>query len=251
MTENEIFESYSFDNLNHGKQLKIEHTVYLKEPDMSYLISKPLETLQAMRKESAAKENFAYVDVINAARSWETEAVVTSELDRAIEYLKIPETEHSSNKWVKGKDELAFNRISNRVYKMSYRIYERSSWRNETKKYDVTWDIYTNSPRRNYNIRIAGQDKTYSSKADAEKYIQGRMKAYSHLFTEISLPIPKEYENPFKFYSQLLPGYITEEMQKEQEAEKPSIKKQLTTLKTQEKNTPPQEQGKTRSAPEL
>ena len=44
-------------------------------------------------------------------------------------------------------------------------------------------------------------------------YIQGRIKAYSHLFTEISPPIPKDLEKSFMVHGYLLPGYVTEEMQ--------------------------------------
>lgn len=114
-----------------------------------------------------------------------------------------------------------------------------------------------NSPKEHCNKQIAGQEKSYVNKADAEKYLQGRIKAYSHLFTEISPSVPDEHKGLFSLYGQLLPGYITEEMQKAQEtekpkaAEKPSVRRQLAALKAQEKNTPPQEPSKTRSAPEL
>lgn len=123
----------------------------------------------------------------------------------------MPRVEHSSNKWVKAKDEFDYNRISNRVYKMSYRIYERSSYRTGAKKYDVMWDIYTNWPQLQTSYKIAGQKRVCSTREEAEKYIQGRIKAYSHLFTEISPPIPKKYEKFFKVHGQLLPGYIVEE----------------------------------------
>lgn len=257
-TDNAIYTAYGFDSVEHGSRLKVEHDISLKDRDMTHLISKPIEKLQAMREESAAKEDFAYSDVVNAAQRWEKQAAVTRRLDRAIAYLEVPEVEHSSNKWVKAKDEFDYNRISNRVYKMSYRIYERSSYRTDAKKYDVRWDIYTNRPQSQSSYRVAGQERVCSTREEAEKYIQGRIKAYSHLFTEISPPIPKELEKSFMVYGQLLPGYITEEMQKAQEAdkpkapEKPSVRKQLAALKAQEKsNTPPQKPDKTRSAPEL
>lgn len=257
MTENADFKSNDYDKLSHGSTLKIEHIIYLKDRDMSFLISKPLEQLQAMRDGSVAKEKTAFEKMRQAAQNWEKQAAVTRQYDRAIEYLKVPEVEHSSNKWVKAKDEFDYNRISNRVYKMSYRIYERSSWRSDSVKYDVKWDIYTNSPQSQSSYRVASQERVCSTREEAEKYIQGRIKAYSHLFTEISPPIPKELEKSFMVYGQLLPGYITEEMQKAQEAEKPkaaekpSVHKQLAALKVQEKNTAPQEPGKSRSAPEL
>lgn len=257
MTENNGYHSYDFDYLTEGSSIKLEHSIYVDETDMSDLVSKPLEKLQAMRDGSVAKEKTAFEKVRQAAQNWEKQAAVTRQYDRAIEYLKVPEVEHSSNKWVKAKDEFDYNRISNRVYKMSYRIYERSSYRTDAKKYDVRWDIYTNRPQSQSSYRVAGQERVCSTREEAEKYIQGRIKAYSHLFAEISPPIPKELEKSFMVYGQLLPGYITEEMQKAQEAEKPkaaekpSVRKQLAALKAQEKNTPPQEPNKSRSAPEL
>lgn len=257
MTENNGYHSYDFDYLTEGSSIKLEHSIYVDETDMSDLVSKTIEKLQAMRDSSAAKEKTAFEKVRQTAQNWEKQAAVTRRYDMAIEYLKVPEVSHTSNKWEKAKDEFDYNRISNRVYKMSYRIYERSSWRTDAKKYDVRWDIYTNRPQSQGSYRVAGQERVCSTREEAEKYIQGRIKAYSHLFTEISPPIPKELEKSFMVYGQLLPGYITEEMQKAQEAEKPkaaekpSVRKQLAELKPKEKNTSPQEPVKTRSAPEL
>ena len=232
MTENNGYHSYDFDYLTEGSKIKLEHSIYVDETDMSDLVSKPLTELLDLREGSVIAEKAAYENVRQAARDWEKQAAVTRQYDRAIEYLKVPEVEHSSNKWVKAKDEFDYNRISNRVYKMSYRIYERSSYRTDAKKYDVRWDIYTNRPQSQSSYKVAGQERVCSTREEAEKYIQGRIKAYSHLFTEISPTIPKEYEKSFMVHGQLLPGYITEEMQKAQEQsapdKKPSIRKQLT-----------------------
>ena len=43
-----------------------------------------------------------------------------------------------------------------------------------------------------------------------EKYLNGRIKAYQHLFTEVSPPIPPEYAEHFKVNGQLLAGYAIE-----------------------------------------
>ena len=257
MTENNGYHSYDFDYLTEGSKIKLEHSIYVDETDMSDLVSKPIEKLQAMRDSSVAKEKTAFEKVRQTAQDWEKQAAVTRRYDMAIEYLKMPEVSHTSNKWEKDKDKFYYNRISNRVYKMFYDIYERSSYRTGAKKFDVSWSIYTNSPKKNYNLNVAGQERVCSTREEAEKYIQGRIKAYSHLFTEISPPIPNEYESPFRVYGQLLPGYITEEMLKAQKAkkpkaaEKPSVRKQLATLKSQEKSAAPQEPGKAYSVPEL
>lgn len=166
--------------------------------------------------------------------------------------MKVPEVSHTSNKWI--KDEYGKSTISNKVYKMTYNICERSSWRNNTVKYDVRWHIYTNRPYPQNSYKVAGQERACATREEAEKYIQGRIKAYSHLFTEISPPIPKDLEKSFMVHGHLLSGYVTEEMQKaaaEKPAEKkPSIRKQLNELKADQKKNP-QEPQKTRPENEI
>ena len=59
-------------------------------------------------------------------------------------------------------------------------------------------------PKQGYGAKIAGQNqKRYTDKNAAIKYLDGRKKAYSHLFTEISPPIPKEYEHHFMVHGTL------------------------------------------------
>lgn len=254
MREHKDYESYDFDRLTEGSKIQIEHTVY-GEPDISGLISKPLTELLDLHAGSIIAEKAAYENVRQAAQGWEKQAALTQRFNRAIEYLKIPPPEHSSNKWVKAKDRYGYDSISNAVYKMSCRLQEGYSWRGKPAKWEVSWYIYTNSPHRNYNEQIAGQERSFPDKASAEKYLQGRIKAYSHLFTELSPPIQDEYTRPFMVHGQLLPGYTTEAMQKAQEAkkaaEKPSVRKELAALKVQEKDKAPQKYSKTRTEPEL
>ena len=258
MQDKNNYSAYDFDNLTEGEQMKINHSVYYNDdPDLSDLISKTLHEVMTMREESAAAEQAIYSKVRETAKEWEQAASVTNRIDRALEYLKTLEVSHSSNQW---KDEqYGHYSMSNMVYKMTYNIYERTGWRDRPTKYDVRWNIYTNSPRNNYNIKVAGQERTFKDKAAAEKYLQGRIKAYAHLFTEISPPIPKEYEAPFKLYGHLLPGYTTEEMQRSKAAEKaadtktkekkPSIRQELKSIKSAEKGKP--KPTKKRSEPEL
>ena len=63
MKEYANYESYDFDRLTEGSQIKIEHTVYCKETDMSDLISKPLTELMDLREGSAIAEQAAYENV--------------------------------------------------------------------------------------------------------------------------------------------------------------------------------------------
>ena len=74
----------------------------------------------------------------------------------------MPEVSHTSNKWEKdGTDRFT---ISNKVYKMTYNIYERSSWRNDTVKYDVRWNIYTNRPDYTNSYKVAGQERVCATR---------------------------------------------------------------------------------------
>ena len=99
---------------------------------------------------------------------------------------------------------------------MNYHIYENTRYDREKQQsvpysYSLTWGVYTNSPNRNGQAKIAGQDrKVFSDKAAMEKYLNGRIKAYDRLFTEISPPIPQEYAEHFKVNGMLLPGYTIE-----------------------------------------
>ena len=52
--------------------------------------------------------------------------------------------------------------------------------------------------------------KKFVDKAAMEKYLNGRIKAYQHLFTEIAPPVPREYANCLKKNGQLLPGNTIE-----------------------------------------
>lgn len=117
----------------------------------------------------------------------------------------------------------------------------------------MTWDVYVNSPNKGYTERIAGQNqKRYTDKAAAIKYLEGRKKAYSHFFTEISPPLPKQYEKHFTVHGTLLPGYTlegrepakteytaTENMEGgislSEMGKKPSVLGKLTIAKSQEK----------------
>ena len=247
---------YEYDTLTPGHKVKIEHTVYSgDESDFSDLLKLTVGDISALKEKNITQEQAAYKKAIDALKDWEALAANTRKYEKALNYKNAPEVSHTSNKWEKdGNDRFT---ISNKVYKMTYDIYERSSWRNNTVKYDARWHIYTNRPYTQISYKVAGQERVCAAREEAEKYIQGRIKAYSHLFTEISPPIPKDLEKSFMVHGHLLPGYVTEEMQKaaaeksEKPAEKkPSIRKQLNELKADQKKNP-QEPQKTRTENEI
>lgn len=238
MEENKDYRVHRSGDLSEGYRLRIEHSVTCENVDISSLIAQGAETVQAMRQDSIEGEKKAYDIVAAAAKQWEQQAAVTQRLDRALAYLRTPEVEHTGNRWQPCRGNSDVEEISNRVYKMFCRIREDTKYDREMKQsvpvaWYVTWDLYLNSPREGYNIHLAGQDrKRYTDKAAALKYLDGRKKAYSHLFAEISPPVPKEHENCFAVNGVLLPGYRVEG----REQEKASVLEKLSVAKSQEKS---------------
>lgn len=258
MEENKDYKVYRFDYLTEGSQLKFEHSVYCEDVDISSLITQGTDALEALRQDSMDGEQKAFEIVQAAAKQWEQQAAVTQKLNRALEYLRTPEVAHTANQWQPNQNNSDWEEISNRVYKMSCRIREDTSY-DRIKKvmvptaWYVTWDLYLNSPKDGHNIHLAGQNqKRYTDKAAAVKYLGGRKKAYSHLFTEISPQIPKEYENHFTVNGALLPGYTVEGQEPvkaehtaaevseggislPEKSKKPSVLGKLAAAKSQEK----------------
>ena len=210
------YSSYDHDKLETAETMRIERRIYFeaKDGDIAPYVSLPPEQLHAMREESAAAEQAIFNDLARRAAAWEQQAGKTLLLDKAIEYTRTTVVQHTSNEWQKGEYD-RYTR-SNRVYQMNYHIYENTRYDREKQQsvpysYSLTWGVYTNSPNRNGQAKIAGQDrKVFSDKAAMEKYLNGRIKAYDRLFTEISPPIPQEYAEHFKVNGMLLPGYTIE-----------------------------------------
>ena len=216
MEENKDYKVYRLDYLTEGSNLKFEHSVYCEDVGISSFIAQGEEKIQAMRQDSMDGEKKAFDIVLAATKQWEQQAAVTQKLNRALEYLHTQEVKHTANEWRKTDNWKNDEEISNRVYRMTGGIWEDTKYDRETKQsvpvaWYVTWDVYVNSPKEGYGEKIAGQNqKRYTDKAAAEKYLEGRKKAYSHLFTEISPQIPKQYEHHFTVYGALLPGYTVE-----------------------------------------
>jgi antirestriction protein ArdC len=220
------YTSYDYDSLDASHKMKIDRTVYFDTTgeDIAPLTALPLTELQQMRQESTDAEQAIFEGLQKQAKAWEEQAGHSALLRKAIEFVMTPPVKHTSNKWE--KTDYDWHTRSNAVYQMTYHIYENTRYDREQQKsvpysWSLTWSVRTNGPDNGRNVRIAGQErKTYSDKAAMEKYLAGRIKAYDHLFTEISPVIPKEYAQQFKVNGQLLPGYTVEgeEVQKAPEA---------------------------------
>ena len=225
-SENRLnYSSFENDRLEVADRLKIERSIYFEsgKADISALTALPLAALIRQREESAAAEQAIFEALKQQAAAWEAQAGNTLTFDKAIEYARTPAVTHTENQWQ--ADENNNHTISNSVYQMRYHIYENTRYDREQGKsipysYTLTWGVYTNDPDRYGQAKIAGQDrKVFTDKAAMEKYLNGRIKAYQHLFTEISPTIPQEYAEHFKVNGQLLPGYTVEgeEQQTKQE----------------------------------
>lgn len=273
--EKSYYSVHDYDTLDPGAELKIQHGVRFNPDaaDLSPYINKSAEELQSMRENSSKREHEIFEKLCAAVKEWEVQAAATMLLDKAIEFVKMPEIKHTANQWQKNeygsRDE-----ISNMVYSMSCSIYEKTRYNHELKEmvpvsWEVTWGVCVRNPiPGHYGRQIAGQqNKKYADKAAAEKYLQGRIKAYAHLFTEISPPVPKAYADQFKVNGQLLPGYTIEGQEQQYDktaaevtksleggifiydAKKTSILEKLSTAKNESKtiavqNTIRKERGK-------
>lgn len=233
--EKSYYSVYDYDTLEPGAELKIQHRVRFNRDaaDLSPYINKSAEELQSMRENSSKREHEIFEKLCAAVKEWETQAAATMLLDKAIEFVKMPEIKHTANQWRKNeygnRDE-----ISNMVYSMSCSIYEKTRYNHELKEmvpvsWEVTWGVCVRNPiPGHYGRQIAGQqNKKYADKTAAEKYLQGRIKAYAHLFTEISPPVPKAYADQFKVNGQLLPGYTIEGQEQQYDKTAAEVTKSL------------------------
>ena len=209
------YSSYDHDKLETAETMRIERRIYFeaKDGDIAPYSSLPIAQLLSMRSESAAAEQTIFDDLKERAAAWEEQAGRTLLLDKALEYVRTPHVQHTANEWQKNEYD-RYTR-SNRVYQMNYYIYENTRYNQEAQKsipysWTLTWSVRTNSPSRT-QAKIAGQDrKVFTDKAAMEKYLNGRIKAYDRLFTEISPPIPQEYADYFKVNGMLMPDYTIE-----------------------------------------
>ena len=208
--------------------MRIERRIYFEsgKADLSEMVKLPLAELLSLRAESAAAEQEVFDRLKEQAAAWEEQAGRTLFLDKALEYARTLPVTHTANRW-EAPDEYRHIR-SNMVYQMDYSISENTRYDSAAQKsvpysWTLRWSLYTNSPHGNQREKIAGQDrKVFSSREELDRYLNGRIKAHDHYFTEISPAIPKEYADCFKVNGCLLPGYTIEGEKPAKAAELPA-----------------------------
>ena len=231
------YSSYDHDDLEPASTMRIERRVYFEsgKADLSEMVKLPLAELLSLRAESAAAEQEVFDRLKEQAAAWEEQAGRTLFLDKALEYARTLPVTHTANQW-EAPDEYRHIR-SNMVYQMDYSISENTRYDSAAQKsvpysWTLRWGLYTNAPHGNPMEKIAGQErKVFSSREELDKYLNGRIKAHDHYFTEISPAIPKEYADCFKVNGCLLPGYTIE-------GEEPA---KAAALPTQEEAAQPQQ----------
>ena len=149
------YTSYDHDKLEAAETMRIERRIYFeaKDGDIAPYASLPIAQLLSMRSESAAAEQAIFDSLKEQAAAWEEQAGKTLLLDKALEYVRTPHVQHTSNEW----QENEYNRHtrSNRVYQMNYYIYENTRYNQEAQKsipysWTLTWSVRTNSPSRTH-----------------------------------------------------------------------------------------------------
>ena len=206
-----------FDFLEEGEKLRLEHDLRFQPNDkiLLPLVNASDFDLYELRALAISGEKKVFEQLKELAEVWEQKAALTMLIDRALSYKRVPQVEHTSNQWQQShyRDTEI---VSNMVYKMSVSLHEDNHYDNDTGQFVsdawiVTWGVSLNTPDEYRTKKIAGQDrKRFSDKDAALKYIDGRKKAYAHLFTEISPPIPERYADRFSKNGLLLPGYVVE-----------------------------------------
>ena len=222
------YSSYDHDDLEPASTMRIERRIYFEscKADLSEMVKLPLAELLSLRVESAAAEQEVFDRLKEQAAAWEEQAGRTLFLDKALEYARTLPVTHTANQW-EAPDEYRHIR-SNMVYQMDYSISENTRYDSAAQKsvpysWTLRWSLYTNAPHGNQREKIAGQDrKVFSSREELDRYLNGRIKAHDHYFTEISPAIPKEYADCFKVNGCLLPGYTIEGEEPAKAAELPA-----------------------------
>ena len=222
------YSSYDHDDLEPASTMRIERRIYFEsgKADLSEAVKLPLAELLSLRAESAAAEQEVFDRLKTQAAAWEEQAGRTLFLDKALEYARTLPVTHTANQW-EAPDEYRHIR-SNMVYQMDYSIsentrYDRAAQASVSYSWTLSWSLRTNAPGSYRQAKIAGQDrKVFSSREELDKYLNGRIKAHAHYFTEISPAIPKEYADYFKVNGCLLPGYTIEGEEPAKAAELPT-----------------------------
>ena len=96
------------DTLTTGATLKIVHSLHFYEwnasPHLAPLVVRPVGELTKMLDGSKKQEQAIFEKLQSETSEWEKQAAYTLLLEKALEYVRTPEVEHTSNEWKRSKD---------------------------------------------------------------------------------------------------------------------------------------------------
>lgn len=218
MRGEKFYSVYDHDTLELGKNIKVERTIFSNDEalDIAPYINQSQAELKAALQDSHNGEKAVFNKLQEVLEEWARQAGQTILYRKTLEYLQTPPVKHTSNEWV--ESEYNMHEISNMVYVMRWHSYTNTEYDRELREsvpvsWDLTWSLRYNAPK-GYGEKIAGQErKHFKDEAAMQKYMQGRIAAYAHLFVEILPPIPKGEEKQFSVNGLLLPGYRVYEEQ--------------------------------------
>lgn len=207
------FCSLGYDNsgLQPGRSITVGRSwVYQGEKaNFKPFLNVPLKELEQRLKDSQAEEKKVFEAMKKAIEAWDEHGAQTLLLQKAIEYLKVPEVKHTDNEWKKQKD--GSWEISNLTYKMTFSITRAGmDWK-------LAWELsymapglqvgyrgYERTPRE--RIEYEGSKK-YKTMDGAQKYVQAKFDQYAECFATLCPPVPEEVKSLFSVNGQLLPSY--------------------------------------------
>ena len=119
----QFFEIGSYTgSLREGYEICAQRTVTYRGQyaDFKPFLEIPQEELEKRLESNKAEEKKVYDALQKAAQAWDEHEAQTLLLKRAIEYLQVPEVQHTGNQWEQRKN--GTWEISNLVYRMTYSI---------------------------------------------------------------------------------------------------------------------------------
>lgn len=226
MENNLKYNVYDYaDKLTPGHELEIKHTIY---PDDKHsqtyipniLSSNTKEEIEATIAHGEAREKKLFEALRKAVKEWEEQAALTAYYKEALKMFELVPIKHTGNEWKDlYNDGMVFER-SNTVYRFVYRPYTHTKWDATAKEqrpvsYSLYWSLHIHAPKEKERAgdlfeKIAGQEKKFPTKEEMEKYLNGRIKAYDHLFHEEFPKVPRKYADMFMFHGMMKPGYELE-----------------------------------------
>lgn len=182
-------------------------------PDMKGLANYDDGSLKDALANATAEQEAAVKTIAAAADKWEEAAYWKLLLNaESLRRRHKPYKADKPNVWVDMSNYRKQECIENSLYRMTVAV---KQWSEHDIR--VNWNVYiiypngVSSPQHWSSKDIAGQSmKKFTSMDAAMKYVEGRKKAYSHLFIEEMPPVPQKYLQLFKVFGVLLPGYRAE-----------------------------------------